>query len=316
MSAPHRIDVHQHVVPPFYAEALSDVGGDPSGSVTPDWSPERAIEMMDAQEIATGILSLSTPSVVGWAGDARRAIARRVNEYVAEVVKDRADRFGFFATLPLPDIDGALAEIDYALGTLRADGVVLLANYGGTYLGDPSLEPMWAELDQRKAVVFEHPGAAPGQPPLPPAAGVAPPMVDFPFETTRSAVQLVLNGVLDRHPRVSVILSHAGGFLPYAAMRFAELAGVFDPKAPKPESFLASARRFYYDTALSSGYALPTLTAFAGIEHILFGTDSPYDHGVSTAFTAALDSDNRLSADEHLAIGHANARTLFPRLSI
>jgi 6-methylsalicylate decarboxylase len=314
MSGTHRIDVHQHVVPAFYAEALVNHGGDPSGSATPSWSPDRAIAFMDCQQIATGILSVSTPSVVGWARDERRQMARRINEYTADLVARRPDRFGSFATLPLPDVDGALAEADYVLGTLHADGVVLMASYAGRYLGDPAFEPLWAELDRRHAVVFEHPGDTPGQPAMPPAAGVAPPMADFPFETTRTAIQLVLNGVVDRHPGARIILSHAGGFLPYASLRFAELARVFNPAAPGPEAIMASFRRFYFDTALSTGAALPTLKAFASPGHILFGTDSPYDHGVSAAFTAALDSSDSLTADDQAAISHRNAQALFPRL--
>lgn len=315
MSTAHRIDVHQHVVPPFYAEALAAHGGDPSGSVTPHWSPQSAIDFMDSQQIATGILSVSTPSVVGWARDERRDMARRINEYTAGLVAERPDRFGSFATLPLPDIDGALTELEHALDTLHADGVALLASYAGRYLGDPVFEPLWAELDRRHAVVFEHPGDTPGQPPLPPAAGVAPPMTDFPFQTTRTAVQLVLNGVVDRYPGARIILSHAGGFLPYAALRFAELARVFNPSAASPDTILASFRRFYFDTALSSGPALPTLKAFAPSGHILFGTDSPYDHGVSAAFTAALDADDSLTPDDQAAISHRNAQALFPRLA-
>jgi 6-methylsalicylate decarboxylase len=139
-------------------------------------------------------------------------------------------------------------------------------------------------------------------------------MADFPFQTTRTAVQLVLNGVMDRYPGARIILSHAGGFLPYASLRFAELARVFNPDAPSPDAILASFRRFYFDTALASGPALPTLKAFAGVSHILFGTDSPYEHGVSAAFTAALDADASLTADDQVAISHGNAQDLFPRL--
>jgi predicted TIM-barrel fold metal-dependent hydrolase len=315
VSTSFRIDVHQHVVPAFYAQALASHGGDPSGSLTPEWSPERAIAFMDSQQIATGILSVSTPSVVGWAPDERRQMARRINEYTADLVAKQPDRFGSFATLPLPDIDGALGEAEYALGTLHADGVVLMASYTGKYLGDPAFEPLWAELDRRRAVVFEHPGDTPGQPLIPPATGVAPPMANFPFETTRTAIQLVLNGVVDRYPGLRIILSHGGGFLPYASLRFAELARVFNPAAPSPDAILASFRRFYFDTALSSGAALPTLTAFASPGHILFGTDSPYDRGVAAAFTAALDTSDSLTADDQASISHRNAQALFPRLA-
>jgi len=158
MSSAHRIDVHQHVVPPFYAEALASHGGDPSGSITPDWSPQSALDFMDSQQIATGILSVSTPSVVGWAQTERREMARRINEYTADLVADRPGRFGSFATLPLPDVGGAIEELRYALDTLHADGIVLMASYAGKYLGDPAFEPLWAELDRRHAIVFEHPG--------------------------------------------------------------------------------------------------------------------------------------------------------------
>jgi hypothetical protein len=155
------------------------------------------------QNIARRILSLTAPSVVRWEKRERREMARRVNEYTAELVERRPDRFGNFATLPVPDIDGALRELEHALDTLRADGVILLTNYAGKYLGDAAFEPLWAELDRHRAVVFVHPG----QPPLPTAAGVAGPLVDYPFDTTRTAVQLVLNGIVDRvsgsshHPR-------------------------------------------------------------------------------------------------------------------
>jgi predicted TIM-barrel fold metal-dependent hydrolase len=313
MSAPYRIDVHQHVVPPFYAKALPTHGGDPSGTITPQWSPESAIDFMDSQEIATGILSLTAPSVVRWEKSERREMARRVNEYTADLVAKRPDRFGNFATLPVPDVDGALRELEHALDTLRADGVILLANYAGKYLGDTAFEPLWAELDRRQAVVFVHPG----QPPLPIVAGVAGPLVDYPFDTTRTAVQLVLNGVVDRYRGARIILAHAGGFLPYASHRFAELARVFRPDAANPAEILASFQRFYFDTALSSGpAALPSLKAFAGSGRILFGSDFPYaPAGIGASFTAKLDAYDGLTADEHGAVSHGNARTLFPRLA-
>jgi predicted TIM-barrel fold metal-dependent hydrolase len=312
MSSPHRIDVHQHVVPPFWAKELPTHGGDPSGTVTPLWSPERAVDFMDSQEIATGILSLTAPSVVHWNPRERWEMVRRINEYTADLVAKRPDRFGNFATLPLPDVDGALRELDHALDTLLADGVILLANYAGQYLGDAAFEPLWAALDRRHAVVFVHPG----QPALPVAPGVAGPLVDYPFDTTRTAVQLVLNGIVDRYPGARIILAHAGGFVPYAVLRFAELARVFRPDAADPVNILASFQRFYFDTALSAGPAVPSLKAFAGSGRILFGSDFPYaPAAVAASVTAKLDADPGLTADEHKAISHGNAWTLFPRLA-
>ena len=111
MSFRNRIDVHQHVVPPFWAEALADHGGDPSGWNSPAWTPESAIAFMDSQQIETGVLSLTAPSVQGWSGSKKRDMARRVNEYTAGLVSKRPDRFGNFATLPLTDIEGSIIEI-------------------------------------------------------------------------------------------------------------------------------------------------------------------------------------------------------------
>jgi aminocarboxymuconate-semialdehyde decarboxylase len=144
--------------------------------------------------------------------------------------------------------------------------------------------PLWAELHRREAVVFVHPT----QPPGPTAAGVAGPLVDYPFDTTRAAVQLVLNGVVDRYPGPHIILAHAGGFLPYASYRFAELARVFRSDVRSPADILASFQRFYFDTALSSSPAeLPSLKAFAGTGRVLFGSDFPYVPARAAAFFTA-----------------------------
>ncbi|MBM7327999.1 amidohydrolase [Agrobacterium sp. S2] len=311
MTHPARIDVHQHVVPPFWAEALSANGGDPSGWHSPKWSPESAIEFMDSQKIATGVLSLTAPSVVGWKPDERRDMAHRVNDYTAALVAKNPDRFGNFATLPLPDIDGALAEIEYAFDALNADGVVLLSNYQGKYLGDVVFEPIWAELDRRGAVVFIHPG----KPAIPTIDGIPGPITDYPFDTTRTAVQLVLNGVMDRYSRVKVILSHAGGFLPYASHRFAELAPAVRSDIPDTETLLATFKRFYFDTALSSPSGLPSLQAFAGVGQILYGSDYPYaPASVGASFTAKLDAYEGFNATDHAAVNHGNAMRLFERL--
>ncbi|RQZ38017.1 2-hydroxy-1-naphthoic acid nonoxidative decarboxylase [Burkholderia sp. Bp9090] len=312
MSDRNRIDVHQHVVPPFWAAALPSHGGDPSGWGSPTWSPEAALAFMDSLEIQTSVLSLTAPGVQGWNGQAKRDMARQVNEYVAGLVAQRPTRFGNFATLPLPDVDGTLAEIDHAFDTLKADGVVLLSNYGGTYLGDAAFDAVWAALDRRHAVVFIHP-AKPAIDVLP---GMPGPLLDYPFDTTRTALQLVLNGVIARYPNVRIILSHAGGFLPYTAYRFAELAPGVRNDVPDRDGLLDLLRTFYFDTALSSPSALPSLTAFAQPDRVLYGSDFPYaPPAVGTSFTAAQDAYAALGADRHAALNRANALPLFPRLA-
>ena len=313
MAIADRIDVHQHVVPPFWAAELPSHGGDPSGWHSPEWTPESALRFMDEQEIATGVLSLTAPSVAGWDGNARCDMARRVNDYTAGLVAKLPERFGNFATLPLPDVEGAVTEAKYALDTLRADGVILLTNYEGVYLGDQRFDPLWEALDQRSATVFIHPGA----PHLKVLDGIPGPVIDYPFDTTRTAVHMVLNNVLERHPATKVILSHAGGFLPYASHRFAELLAALNPDGPTIDSFLASFGQFYFDTALSAGpAALPSLLAFAGSDHVLYGSDFPYaPASVGASFTTKLDAYSELSSDQHTAINYGNARQLLARLS-
>src|ERR1700736_2270589 len=309
-----RIDIHQHIVPPFWAEALSAHGGDPSGWSSPAWTPENSIDFMDSQRIATAMLSLTAPGVTGWQGAPRRDMARRVNEFGAEVVARRPDRFGSFATLPLPDAEGAVRELEYSFDTLGVDGVVLLSNYAGHYLGDPALGPLWAELERRAAVVFVHPA----KPAIPIIEGIPGPIVDYPFDTTRTAVQLVLNGVIARSPRVKIVLPHAGGFLPYAAHRFAELASAMRTDVPATADLLESFRSFYFDTALSSGPAsLLALQSFARPGHILYGSDFPYaPASVVASFTAKLDSFEDLARETRAAIDNGGARQLFARLVI
>jgi predicted TIM-barrel fold metal-dependent hydrolase len=306
-----RIDVHQHLLPPAYRELLDRRGLSAGGWPMPAWDPQSALAMMDRRSIATGVLSLSAPGV-HFGDDAEgRALARSVNEFGAELVKDRPDRFGQFAAVPLPDVDGAVAEAVYALDELHADGVVLLSNAHGRYLGEKEFEPLWAELDARSAVVFIHPTA----PQLPMLDGLPSPLLDFPFDTTRTALQLVTSGVMGRYTRMKVILSHAGGFLPFAALRFTG-AAQFVPGAT-PEGILADLRRFYFDTALSgTPYALPSLLAFAEPGHVLYGSDSPFAaEAWGVHFDAGLDGYEAWEPGQLDAVNRGNAEALFPRLA-
>ncbi|MEC3974459.1 amidohydrolase family protein [Amycolatopsis sp. H20-H5] len=301
-----RIDVHQHVLPPFWVEGLRERG---SVHRPPDWAPAQAIAFMDSRDIATGFLSLTAPGLAAWSDGESREMARKVNDYTADLVARWPERFGNFATLPLPDVVGALAEVAYALDELGAQGVVLYSNYGDRYLGHPSFEPLWAELDRRQAIVFIHPTRTT----LPELEGIPAPFVDFPFATTRTAVDMVLKGVLDRHRRVRVILSHAGGFLPYTVQRIVACATTL-PGSIGTDALQESFRRFYFDTALSSGLStIPSLMAFADPSRILFGSDFPYaPGGPAEQFTAALDASTDLSDVAHAAIDHDNAASILP----
>jgi predicted TIM-barrel fold metal-dependent hydrolase len=333
MSEHRRIDVHQHIIAPDYRAYLGAHGIiNPSGTDLPRWSPEGAIAVMDDNGVSTGVLSVSTPGV--HLGDDAEAstMARRVNEFSAELVKDRPDRFGFFASLTLPDVAGSLTAVEYAFDELAADGVILLANVRGRYLGDAEFDPLLAELDARGAVVLIHPSDLPG----PSIPGIGPAAADYLLDTTRTAIDLVRVGAVTRYPRIRFILAHAGGFLPYAAHRIAGWLAAYGVKdrpfrhdaaeatvqtlaneaMSRLDTVLDQLSGFYFDVALSSTpAALPSLLAFAKPGHVLYGSDAPFARDVAVRYYAdGLDGYDLDDARRH-AINRGSAETLFPRLA-
>ena len=305
-----RIDMHQHPLPPEFVAALERHG---QGAWAPvGWSAEGALAAMDQHEIATGVLSLSTPGTHMGDDVEARNLTREINERLANLKATRPDRFGMFASIPLPDIDGSLEAIREAYDDMATDGVVLISSTRGVYLGDPAYEPVMAELNAREALVFIHPTALAG----PPVPGLHPVLADLLLDTTRAALNLVLKGVPRRYPDLKFILSHGGGFLPYAAYRSANLINVIDPEIAA-EDVLEDLSSFYFDTALaSSPSSLPSLLQFAKPGHVLYGSDWPYclDKSVSF-FTQKLEQYEGLDEAGHAAINRGNAEALLPRLA-
>jgi predicted TIM-barrel fold metal-dependent hydrolase len=307
-----RIDTHHHVIPPEYRKALQQAGLlEAGGRALPDWSPEAALQAMADLDVGTAILSVSTPGTAFLPNVAdAAALARDLNDYTAEVAAAQPDRFGFFAAVPLPHIDESVAEAVRSLDELHADGVVLLANNAGTYLGEDGQEPLFAALNERAAVVFIHPAELPG----PTVPGVPPFAADFLLDTTRAAYLLVRNGIGARYPEIRFILSHAGGFVPYASHRMA--VAISADTGRSPADVLDDFASFYFDTALSSSAAaLPTLLAFAKPGHITFGSDFPFAPTVAgKLFAAGLETYPGIDTDARAAIERNNALALFPRL--
>ncbi len=299
-----RIDTHQHIVPPFYADWLAANGVTAGGLPIPTWSAEGALDLMESAQIAKAILSVSTPGVHLGDDAIARSMARKVNEFAADVVNRHPGRFGFFATLTLPDVEGSIAEARYAFDELKADGVVLLTNVRGTYFGSAAWADLMEELNQRRAVVFVHPSDLPG----PSVDGIPPFAADFLLDTTRAAIHYANSGSLELYPQLKIILSHGGGFVPYAAERIARICS---PDGSN-EAGIARLRQFYFDTALSSSpYALPSLLAFADPTHITYGSDWPYaPKARSLHFANQLDRYN-LGDDLRQAIHKSNAQQLF-----
>jgi 6-methylsalicylate decarboxylase len=315
MPAAQWIDVHFHAIPGFYRDALTAAGrGATISTGTPAWSEAAAREVMDANGIATAMLSISQPGVhFGNDAEARR-LARRCNDYFAASTAHEPTRFGAFAVTALPDVEGALAEIAFALDQLRLDGVGLLASYGEKFLGDPVFDPVLELLDERQATVFVHPNFHPASRRI--DLGLPGFVVEFPFDTTRAAVNLIFSGALTRFPRIRFILAHAGGTLPYLAPRL-EAALAIDPRyvGITREQIRSAMRSFWYDTALSAGpAALAALQAVADPSRVLFGSDWPYA-------PARLVSDSVAGVAAHLpphmleAVERRNALALFPRLA-
>lgn len=208
-----RIDTHHHALPPALRKWAVEHGLLPpeGGPNWGRWDLNRTLDTMDALGIAAGVASAPAPPEA--LRDRKTAVSgtRVFNESLAGLVRDHPTRFGFFAYLPLFHVDVAIKEAAYALDELGADGVLLMANAGGRYLGDPVFEPLFAELDRRRAVVFTHPVGLADARPVP---GIEEWMADFMLDTTRTALSLINAGTLDRYRRLSVILSHAGASCP------------------------------------------------------------------------------------------------------
>lgn len=234
------VDVHHHHIPPFYlAENRERITASFGGKLTPawnTWTPEHAIEAMDGSGVGTAVLSLTTPGV--WFGNEQEArkTARRVNEYAADLGRTYPGRFGLFAALPLPDQEGSLREIEYALDVLKANGIGLLTSYGDRWLGDAAYGPVFEELDRRRAVVFVHPTVPFCCRTL--LANVPPVVDEIPQDTARAIANLLYTGSLSRFRNIRFIFTHAGGTMPMMYGRMLEFPPAnLAEKAPKGQPF-------------------------------------------------------------------------------
>ena len=320
MNAPPLIDVHAHYLPDFYRDALLQHGhAQPDGFPhIPEWSADEHVAAMDRLGIATSVLSISSPGVLladpsdptGLA--VTRDLARAVNEAGRRAVVDHPGRFGLLASLPLPDVDAAMAEIVHCCEQLDVDGFAMLTNVGGTYLGDDAFAPIWRELDRRQARVFIHPTS--------PACweqtslGRPRPMLEFLFDTTRTVVDLVLNGIIATHPRVELVIPHAGATLPMIADRVSVFSMLLD--VDPAVDVLHDLGRLHYDLA---GYPLPRqldpLLTLTTIDHLHYGSDYPFTpEFAAEAGRRRLDEVGDPPGSLVDALG-ANTRRLFPALS-
>jgi 6-methylsalicylate decarboxylase len=269
--AARRIDVHHHIAPPAYLDAVGPDINPPLKS----WSLAKAIEDMDQGDVATAIVSITQIAMRVAEPERVRRLARACNDYAAWLVADHRGRFGMFVALPLPDIDGSLREIEYGLDTLKADGVGLYTSYHDKWLGDPAFAPVFDELNRRKAVCYVHPAVPDCCRNLVPGIGDA--AIEYGTDTTRAIARMVFTGSALRHRDMRMIWSHAGGTMPYLIERFVRMAAQAEYAGLLPGGFLPEARRFFYDTAqVSNRYALATARQVIPPSQFVFGTDYPY----------------------------------------
>jgi len=302
-----RIDVHYHITPPSLLQAFG-----PQQFTNANWNVDQTLLDMERNGVAAVICSIA-PQADPFADPSKAVrLTRECNEFFARLASDHPGRFGVFAALPLPNVDAALREIDYALSTLKADGIALFTVYGDKWLGDKAFDPVFDELNRRKAVLFTHPNTANCCRNLLP--NIAEGTIEWGTDTTRAIANVLFNGTAARCPDVRMIFSHGGGTMPYLVERFTALA-----KSPKfasrfPGGFAPAAARFYYDTAWTTNpEAMSALSKLIPISHIVFGTDFPY-------LTAAdqirdLKACDVFSDADLQKIENENALALLPRFA-
>jgi predicted TIM-barrel fold metal-dependent hydrolase len=317
-----KIDVHYHLFPSIYfrnelvQKALSPTlaAMSPSQRSTAiDWSPERTIDDMDANGIATIVASAPVPGV--WLGDEStgRRLARQFNDYVAELKTLFKGRFGLFAPIPLPDINGSLTEIEYSFDTLGVEGIGLFTSYGDKSIADTAHAPVFEELNRRKSVVYVHPvtpqccrNVLPGIPGH---------LIEYPMDTLRAIVMLIAGGSLQKYPDIKFIFSHSGGLLAGAYGRLTALTASSEPlRRNLPQGLKAGLMKLYFEISNSAdATSFTALTSFASTSNILFGTDSPFSRAAATNEEfQKLD----ISIDVRRAIEFNNATMLMPSLRL
>lgn len=313
MSTIPKVDVHHHIVP----SQLTNVNYGLKGMKVPEWSESIDKAFSESIGVRTRILSVSTPGVTFIADPQEAAAtARSMNEHCASLRDKDPLAYGFFATVPsLEHAEYVLAELKYAFDTLHADGVTLFTSYATPegYLGHAQYVPVWEELNRRKAVVFVHPidnkGAVFFNEKLPN------PAFDWPHETGRTAMDLILHRRLQQFPDVKIILSHGGGTLAMLVKRATMIALPEFGGAMSAEDIIQQAKRFYFDLALSgSDEMFPLIFGFAEKDHLLFGSDFPHATvPFSQMFTKFIDN-YEVDEEKRKEIYHGAAEKLFPRL--
>jgi 6-methylsalicylate decarboxylase len=301
-----RIDVHHHFMPAFHREVLIANRG---GAIPPAWTVEGSLQDMDKAGVSTAMLSIMQPGI--WFGnDAQgRRLARDCNDYAARLVKDHPGKFGMFATIPIPDTEGSLREIEYALDVLKADGIALLTSYYERYLGDPTFLPVFEELNRRKAVVYVHPTTPDCCKAL--VKGIPVGTIEYATDTTRTISSLIFGeaGTAFKCPDIRFIWSHSGGTLPFLTGRLIRLARE-RKDARMPDGPIPILKRYNYEIAQgNTAGQLAALMKLVPVSQVMFGSDYPFVAGIEAVEGL---TEYRFSEADQRAIERENALKLLP----
>jgi 6-methylsalicylate decarboxylase len=306
---PYRIDIHHHLLPPEYIKELMKRRSTP----VPKWSVATSLENMDRNSIAMSLVSQVQPGV--WYDDvpAGRRLSRIINDYGARMAQDHPGRFGLFACLPLPDIEGSLREIEYAFDTLKADGVGLMTSYGNRWLGDAHFAPVWEELNRRKAVVYNHPHSPACCGELPNSTPVS--IVEYAADTSRTIASLIFTGTAVRFPDIRWIHSHGGGAAPFVLDRFTREEENMRPDRKAqiiPNGMRHALGQFFYDTAQANNPgSLAAIMNLVPASQVMFGSDFPFRN--AEVVVAGL-ANYKFTAQQRQEIDRGNALRIMPRL--
>ncbi|CAD6448423.1 718eb788-366e-4817-b320-026ba66f0043 [Sclerotinia trifoliorum] len=308
-----KIDTHHHMIPPVYLERIKQEPKGPDGVLFPTWSPQISLDFMARNSISTSILSFAHTALED------PLLCQEINIYAHNLRLQYPTKFGFFATIPaitVSSIPDVLSSLKFCYKKLNPEGVTLFTSYDGKYLGHELFQPIWEELNRVNAVVFIHPIANSLTPPSLVHPFLIPPIADFTHEITLTACSLIYSNTLFSYPNLKIILSHAGGTLPYISSRVANLAYDASIGVKTPEQFMREARSFYTDLAANS-YSGPVeyVESWLGPGKTTYGSDFPFIRERTTVGELSfLDGWIYKNGEEGKAVMRQTALDLFPRL--
>jgi aminocarboxymuconate-semialdehyde decarboxylase len=321
------IDFHNHYYPPAYLDALRSGSSTVKVTIDGDGNPclhypgdynvavpgHRDIDYRERvlieHRVDTQVITLTTPGTHVETADAAVRLARLVNDAFAEVIASKKGRFTALATLPLNDPRASVAEFERATRQLGLRGAMLFSNVNGVALADQRFWPLYEAANDQEAVLYIHPTS--------PISVEAMreywlmPLVGFLFDTTLAAANLVFAGVIERFPKIGWVLGHLGGAIPYLVERldrgFTAFEDCRDHIERPPSEYL---KNFYYDTVNFNPRALELAIAFAGVDHILAGSDYPHQIGSIPKMLDSIQSLEISNQDKTAIYGGNAARLL------